>query len=511
MNKIILQKSIKLNALIRESKDIIEYVFGNLDDDISSIEYDSREVKDKSLFVAIPGFTSDGHNFIKAAVEKGAKAVVVASERVSEFSDLKEKGITLLKSDDARRSLASLSASFYQHPCSRVPVIGITGTNGKTSITFMLEFILKCHGYSPGVIGTVNYRWKDKEIQSSNTTPESRDLQEIFANMISDGVDAIIMEVSSHGLKLFRADYIDFDSVIFTNFTRDHLDFHETFDDYFASKRRIFKLLEKSCKKDKCSVVNNDDEYGQVIINEEGSPQYAMLSYGVNNDADYKPELDSINNTIDGISYILEKPEKGVQIDLNVSGKFHVYNSLSAVAASHSMGIPMETIRNGLSGLTTIPGRFDRIKSKLGFSVIVDYAHTDDAILNLLHSARDLNPKRIITLFGCGGNRDKSKRPLMGRAATTNSDWVIVTSDNPRDEEPEDIIEDIVSDLDAINFEIMPDRREAIKKAIYMAEEDDMVVIAGKGHENYQLIGGKRIDFDDRELARQYIAEKELC
>jgi UDP-N-acetylmuramoyl-L-alanyl-D-glutamate--2,6-diaminopimelate ligase len=503
-------KLIRLGALIQDSKGAVECVFGDTLTEISSVEYNSKKIKNGGLFAAISGFSTDGHSFVGEAVRSGASAVLVSKERVSEFSDLKERGVVLLASDNNRRALSKLSASFFGRPCAAVPVIGVTGTNGKTSITYMLESIFKAHGYSPGVIGTVNYRWKNNEIQASNTTPESRDLQELFSRMVEDGADVIIIEVSSHALKLSRADDIDFDAAIFTNLTRDHLDLHKTFDDYFNSKKILFRLLEESIKKKKSAVVNIDDEYGRMIREDNKKYQYATVSVGVNNSADYGVRPGSIKSSIDGVGYILDGVIKGLNINLDISGGFQVYNSLCAFAASHQFGIPAEEIQKGLSDLKNIPGRFDRIKSSLGFYVIVDYAHTDDALLNVLRSARDLHPGRVITIFGCGGNRDRTKRPLMGKAAAENSDWAIVTSDNPRNERPEDIISDIVKGINSKNYEIQPDRKIAIKKGIDMAEKNDLIVIAGKGHENYQIIGDRHLDFDDRELAGSLIREREM-
>lgn len=477
--------------------------------EISSIEYNSKNVIPESLFVAVEGFSVDGHEHITEAVAKGAKAVVLSSRRVSEFCNLKEKGVVILASDNTRRSLSGISASFYQHPSTEVPVIGITGTNGKTTITYMLESILKTSGYSPAVIGTINYRWKDNEIQSLNTTPDSRDLQELIKNMVSDNIDFIIMEVSSHALKLHRVEDIDFNIAVFSNLTRDHLDFHESYDDYFNSKRKLFELVEKSSNKNRIGIINADDEFGRTLLKESIGFSYPMWSFGIQDDADYCPIESSIRNTIEGVCYSLKKPQKGLGIDLGVTGRFNVYNSLCAFAIAHRMGVPVEMIQRGLSAMNSVPGRFDKIRSDSGFYIIVDYAHTDDALLRLLQSVKELQPRRTITILGCGGNRDRTKRPLMGRVAISNSDWVIVTSDNPRDENPNEIIEDIIRGVNETNYEIEPDREEAIRIAIDMAERGDMIVIAGKGHENYQIIGDKRIYFDDHEVVRKYLGKRD--
>ncbi len=501
--------SLLLSNLILETRSEIECIFGDINIEISSVEYDSRKVTGGALFVAVPGFVSDGHSFIKNAVNNGAKAVLISRERINDFLHLRGQGVVVLAAQNTRAALSAVSSAFFGHPSSRVMVIGITGTNGKTSITYMLEAVLKKYGLSTGVIGTVNYRWNDKIIGSANTTPESRDLQEIFARMAEDGVKVIIIEVSSHALKLSRTDDIEFDIAIFTNLTRDHQDFHESFEDYFNSKRKIFDLLEKSRKDNKTAVLNIDDEYGRIIISEKNKYSFPVYGFGMSREAEFRLKTDSILNSVEETRYELEKPVSGIIVKLRVVGSFQIYNSLCAFAVCYLMDIPVDVILEGLSGLSLIPGRFNRISTDLGFSVIVDYAHTDDAVSKLLASARELNPARIITLLGCGGNRDKTKRPLMGKAAVLNSDWVIFTSDNPRDEDPDKIIGDIVSGLTGNNFEVITDREQAIKKAVNMAGNDELIVIAGKGHEDYQEIKGRKIHFDDHEVAKKYIEQRE--
>ena len=505
----ILKKSIPLGALIDNVKCGVKVVSGNIDKEIAAVEYDSRKVSNKALFIAVPGFVTDGHLYIKDAVNKGVGAVVVLDSKAGEFKDVMNNGATILSVPDTRKALSAFSAELFGNPTRKVPVIGITGTNGKTSITYMIESILKDSGYIPGVVGTVNYRWNNRVINAPNTTPESRDLQEIFANMVSEGVNVIIMEVSSHALKLFRVEDIDFNIAAFTNLTRDHLDFHKTFEDYFNAKKKIFQLLENSTKDNKAGIVNIDDEYGRKIF-ENTEYNYPVLGFGVSDGSDYKPSEKSISTTLDGVSYLLEKPAGGIKIELNTLGSFQVYNSLCAFAVCHKMGVPVNIIQKGLQDLKAIPGRFDSIRSKNGFNVIVDYAHTDDGVQKLLASAKELNPGRIITVLGCGGNRDKTKRPIMGRTAAVGSDWVIFTSDNPRDEDPDEIIRDITSGLSESNFEIITDREHAIKKAVSLAKKNDLVILAGKGHEDYQIIKGKKTHFDDHEIAKKYIEEREI-
>lgn len=500
---------ITVEKLIAESGNLLALVSGSPTLPVLSVEYDSRRVRHNSLFVAIEGFSSDGHNFIKTAVENGASAVVLSSGRQAEFSHLADSQLAILVSDDTRRALSKISAVFFSHPTRSMRVVGITGTNGKTSTTYMLESIAKAAGFSPGVIGTVDYRWKGRREASPNTTPESRDLQELIFSMAADGVDCLIMEVSSHGLELARADDIDFDVAAFTNLTRDHLDFHRDFEHYFAAKKRIFSLLEKSSKNYKAGIVNVDDPYGRKIFSEKGTWSYPLFGIGLDADADFRVEEESIVNTIGGVSYDVRMPDEKMHVALSLGGRFNVYNSLVALAAAHCLGIPRDAILEGLSQLTNVPGRFDRLSSKLGFHVIVDYAHTDDALRKLLMSVRELSPARIITVFGCGGNRDRSKRPLMGRAAAELSDLAIITSDNPRKEEPEAIIKDVLGGVESSNYEIEIDRRKAIEHAINIAKEGDIVVIAGKGHEDYQIFGTEKRHFDDRETAREFIAKRE--
>lgn len=499
-----------LSSLILDARNEIECVFGDTSTEICSVEYDSRKVTDGALFVAVPGFVTDGHSFIKNAVNKGARAVLISQDRINDFQSLRDQGVIVLAAENTRVALSGISSAFFRHPSSGVKVIGITGTNGKTSVTYMIEAVLKKYGFSVGVIGTVNYRWNENVIGSVNTTPESRDLQEIFAVMVEDGVQVIIIEVSSHALKLSRADDIDFDIAAFTNLTRDHQDFHESFGDYFNSKRKIFDLLEKSRKDNKTAVLNIDDEYGKIIFSERNRYSFPSYGFGMSRDADFRLKEGSTVNSVEETRYVLEKPVDGIKVNLRVVGSFQIYNSLCAFAVCYLMNVPVDTIVQGLSGLSKIPGRFNRINTKLGFSVIVDYAHSDDAVLKLLESVRELKPSRIITLLGCGGNRDKTKRPLMGRTAVLNSDWVIFTSDNPRDEDPDKIIGDIVNGLTADNFEVITDREQAIKKAVFMAGNDELIVIAGKGHEDYQEIKGRKIHFDDHEVAQKYIEQREL-
>lgn len=477
---------------------------------IASVDYDSRRIANGSLFVAVEGFQSDGHRFVTAAVDAGAAAAVVSRARLPEFAPLAERGVAIIGSDNTRRALSALSAAFYDNPSAGMTVIGVTGTNGKTSITYMLEAIMRAAGRVPGVIGTVNYRWCGRETAAPNTTPESRDLQQLIAEMRDDGVDTLIMEVSSHGLALGRVDHVAFTAAIFTNLTRDHLDFHADFEDYFAAKKRLFTLL-GGLPGDRAGIVNVDDDYGRRLARDFAGASYPVLGFGMHDDAAYRVDPASVVNSLEGIAYTLSRPDGGGRIALPLAGRFHVYNSLAAVATAHRLGISFDCIRDALAGIAHIPGRFNTIASRLGFHVVVDYAHTDDALRKLLTSVRELRPRRLITVFGCGGDRDRAKRPLMGRAAAELSDHVIVTSDNPRTEDPARIIEDIRAGIDGRAYEVEPDRARAIAAGIAMASAGDIVVIAGKGHEDYQIVGRAKIHFDDREMARKFIAQREAA
>ncbi len=486
----------------------VTIIKGDEDIRISAIEYDSRKVEKEGLFVAIEGMETDGHKFIKDAVENKASCIVLNENRLDEFGFLLEqKELAVVTAKDTRKALSQISARFYGEPSLKSIVIGVTGTNGKTTTTYMLESILSKAGFTCGVIGTINYRWKDKIIHASHTTPESKDLQEMMSTMVLDGVDCIIMEVSSHALSLQRVDDIHFDCGIFTNLTRDHLDYHITFNDYFMAKVRLFEVLEKSLKQKKAAFVNADDNYGKQILQWRNRYGYPFFSFGVTNNADYHGIESSIHISIKGTQFATDMPF-AKQFTMKLAGRFNVYNALGAIGVADFLNVPVGRIVTGLSVLTSVPGRFDTILSPQGFAVVVDYAHTNDALEKLLISVRSLKPDRIITVFGCGGNRDKTKRPLMGKVSEDYSDWVIVTSDNPRKENPEAIIRDITAGMKTNRYQVIVNREEAIKKAIYMAGKDDVVVIAGKGHEDYQIIGNKKYHFDDKEVARKYIHER---
>lgn len=499
----------KISEIINNSKALVKSVGGFNDAEIISIEYDSRKGTEGTLFAAVEGFESDGHSFIKSAVENGCRCILISEARLDEFADLADRGVAVLVSENTRRALSAVSSAFYGNPSAKLHVTGITGTNGKTSITYLLESIYAYQKISCGVIGTVNYRWKGKTLPAPNTTPESKDIQELLKTMLDEGVTHVIMEVSSHALELNRVDDIEFDSVVFTNLTSDHLDFHKTIDAYFNAKKKIFDLMEKSPKKNRTAVINIDDDFGRKIFKEKGKYSFSIRSFGTLGDADFRAISNSIDNRVTGVRYRLACDSTSYNVELKLAGRFQVYNSLAAFASAYYSGINREAVIRGLSLLSSVPGRLQVVESRLGFYAVVDYAHTGDALLKLLQSVNEMPHNKVIAVFGCGGDRDKTKRPVMGKIAIDNSDVAIVTSDNPRTEDPEMIIKDITAGMGDSDYIVEPDRELAIALAVQKASEGDIVVLAGKGHEDYQIIGKTKRHFDDCEMAAKYMRERE--
>ncbi|MBN1499201.1 MAG: UDP-N-acetylmuramoyl-L-alanyl-D-glutamate--2,6-diaminopimelate ligase [Spirochaetes bacterium] len=477
------------------------------DTEITSVEYDSRCCTEGSLFVAVHGLVSDGHDYIETAVKNGA-AAVIALENNGRVTGDSIRGIPVIYADDTRRMLSLASYVFYGEVSSRIPVIGITGTNGKTSITYMMESVLKTCGYKPGVIGTVNYRWLDNVRPAPNTTPESRDVQMLMGEMYNDGVDVIVMEVSSHGLDLGRVDHVHFKLAGFTNMTRDHLDYHIDFDNYFAAKRKLFDLLEKSVQSEKYAVLNIDDEYGKKMYDYCISKNFRTKGFSFTGKSDFSVSEKKPEVTISGVKFSMDGSND--EINLKIPGRFSLFNAVTSFALCSCLGIEDEKIKLGLESLKTVPGRFDRVNFDADFDVVVDYAHTGDALEKVLVSAGEVASNRLITVFGCGGDRDHGKRPIMGRIALENSDVTIVTSDNPRTEDPLAIIKDIEDGIrgEGREYFVIPDREKAIAEAVSIAEAGDLIVIAGKGHEDYQIIGKEKFHFDDREIAVKYMKQK---
>ncbi|WP_027339307.1 UDP-N-acetylmuramoyl-L-alanyl-D-glutamate--2,6-diaminopimelate ligase [Halonatronum saccharophilum] len=473
-------------------------VRGDLDLNIKGISYDSREVSEGYLFVAIKGFKEDGHQFIDDAIKKGANGIIVEKD-----IDINIKGVSIIKVDNSRQALSKLAAKFYDYPSRDMTIIGVTGTNGKTTTTYLIESVLKALGNQTGLIGTIKNKLGSQEEIASRTTPESVELQEMFRKMSDDGVKYVIMEVSSHALELDRVLDVEFDRQIFTNLSQDHLDFHQSFDDYLKAKAKLFGLGKGR------SIINIDDEVSNDIIS---AAQAGVLTYGISGEADLKAE--KIDVTPKGVFYKLKAEGQELDIKLKITGRFNVYNSLAAIGTLYSLGFSLNDIKEGLEETKGVPGRFQLIDRGQDFGVIVDYAHTPDGMENVLHTVKEITKGRKIVIFGCGGDRDKTKRPIMGKVGVTLGDFAIITSDNPRSEEPLDIIEDIlegVKEVDKVegkDYMVIENRKSAIEKGIKMAKKDDTVVIIGKGHETYQIIKGNVLDFDDREVAKEALVNR---
>ena len=480
----------KLRDLLRDVP--VRSTTGDLDADITSVTPDSRLVKPGALFVAIPGTAKDGAEFIPQAIEKGAAGVVQASSLPPGRTP--EGGTTQVTVDDPRAALALIAANFYGRPAEKLSLVGVTGTSGKTTTTRMIESVFDASGDPVGLIGTIEYRAGDEILTADRTTPDAVVLQEWFAKMVHAGVRNAVMEVSSHALALKRTYGVKFAAAVFTNLSREHFDFHKDFEDYFAAKRILFDQIDRSSQ---TAVVNIDDEYGRRLANELGG---SALTFGRTAEADIHP-ADGFAISVAGLNGTVVTPRGSINIESNLLGLPNLYNWLGAIGAAQVVGMPVETIEAGIRNLKTVRGRFERVPSERGPTVIVDYAHKPDALEKLLHAVREIaGDRKVWVIFGCGGDRDRGKRPEMGEIASRLADTVIVTSDNPRGEKPEAIIQEIVAGAVAPVQQIAS-RREAIEKAIYTAPKDAVIVIAGKGHESYQIIGDDVSHFDDREEA----------
>ena len=469
--------------------DILERT-GNVSCEITSIEYDSRRVKPGALFVALPGTKVDGSEYIEEAARRGAVAAV--SESPSVFGP----HFPYVQVSDARLAMAQLSHAFYGHPAERLSLVGITGTNGKTTVGFMLRAILREAGRKPGLIGTVRYEIGQRVLPASRTTPESPDIQSMLSQMERAGCDSAVMEVSSHALDQHRVSGIQFHVGVFTNLTQDHLDYHGTLEEYFDVKARLFSQV---CQ---AAVINIDDPNGQRLVDDERLSAEAF-SYGFGEGARVRglnPESDGA-----GSRMLVESPWGRIQISLRLIGRFNLYNALAAFAASAALGIAPETIAKALAEMECVPGRLEAV-GKRSKRVYVDYAHTDDALRNVLQALRPITSGRLVVVFGCGGNRDVGKRRLMGEVASRLADYSIITTDNPRSEDPEKIAAEIAGGFDSERkYEICLDRTDAIERGIQLIGKNDVLLVAGKGHETVQEIGGAIFPFDDREVVRELL------
>jgi UDP-N-acetylmuramoyl-L-alanyl-D-glutamate--2,6-diaminopimelate ligase len=468
---------------------------------VHSIQYDSRKVGHGDLFLAIAGTAVDGHAFVESAIDRGAVAVVMQNDGALPDAFFMHAGVVKIVVPDSRKALARMSANFFGHPSRRLRLIGVTGTNGKTTTTHLIRSILEAGGMKTGLIGTIGYLVGDEALPATHTTPESLELNELLAHMANKECTAAVMEVSSHSLALSRVFGLEFSGACFTNLTQDHLDFHGTMEEYFRAKRLLFEGLSP----DAVAVSNADDPYGVRIL--EGTAA-RCITYGRSNTADVRV-LD-VHMTVAGMRISIAYKDTAREVQSRLTGRFNVENILAAYTTGVGLGIPEDRICMGISRLSAVRGRFEQIVSPAGWTAVIDYAHTPDALEKCLRTIRDLlpgeNPGRVITVFGCGGNRDRGKRPKMGRIASALSDITVVTSDNPRKEIPGAIIDDIMAGVQSgATVHREEDRRAAISMALSMARPGDVVLVAGKGHEDYQVIGEIRQHFDDREEVENFI------
>ncbi|WP_066289403.1 UDP-N-acetylmuramoyl-L-alanyl-D-glutamate--2,6-diaminopimelate ligase [Bacillus sp. FJAT-29937] len=485
----------KLHTLLHDLQPYMAYSGEN--PDISSIENDSRKVEKGSLFICIKGFTVDGHDFASSAVKKGAAAII--SEKEMNLS------IPVIVVRNTRRAMSLLADSFFKQPSKKLHLIGITGTNGKTTTSHLIEKILSDYGRKTGLIGTMYTKIGNKISEVKNTTPDALTLQRIFKQMADAGVQSTVMEVSSHALDEGRVHGCDFDIAVFTNLTQDHLDYHKTMDEYRNAKGLLFAQLGSAFRYNppKYAVLNNDDSVTNHYIKATSAH---VLTYGIDQPADLRAV--NIQMTAFGTSFELHSPFGAYQISMQLVGKFSVYNVLAAIGAGIASGIPMKPIIQSIEEVKGVSGRFETVDAGQKFTVIVDYAHTPDSLENVLKTISQIAAKRIFVIVGCGGDRDRSKRPLMASIACQYGTNAIFTSDNPRSEDPQVILADMEAGVKGQKYKVILDRKEAINYAINMAAEGDVILIAGKGHETYQLIGNQVYDFDDRLVAKEAIEER---
>jgi len=472
----------------------VEKIIGNKNIKINDIKYDSRQIKDGDLFICIQGFKTDGHEYISDVIKKQANAVLIDKEL-----DNYSKKITYIKVNDSRKAMARIAKNFYEDPLEKIELIGVTGTNGKTTTTYLIKDILNRSGYKTGLIGTIEVYDGEKSLNASRTTPESLDIYKYLAKMRDNKVKYAVMEVSSHALALNRVDTMEFKIAIFTNLTQDHLDYHKTMQKYAEEKVKLFKKI----KKDGTAIINNDDEYSSFFKN---NTTIEIITYGIEQNCDLKAT--DLELALYGVSFKLNN----IKYNLHLTGQFNIYNSLAAIGTALSLGIDEKTIKKSLESIEGIPGRFETINADQDFTVIIDYAHTPDSMINVLESLKNFKHGDIIIVFGCGGERDKDKRPKMGKIAVKYGDYVVVTTDNPRSEDPEVIIEEINVGITESEYDtdyiIKEDRKDAIIHAINKAQKNDVVIVFGKGHETYQVFADKTIDFNDKEVATSAINNK---
>ncbi len=478
----------------------VREIAGPVDRAVDGIAYDSRRVQRNGLFVALRGEKSDGHDFIDQAIEK------VATVIVAERNPAVAGRATIVVVENTRSALADLGAAFYQYPSRRLRMAAVTGTNGKTTTTFLLKHIVENAGVRCGLIGTVRYEIAERILPATRTTPESLDLRELLAQMVNSDCRAAAMEVSSHALAQERVRGIEWNVAVFTNLTQDHLDFHGTMENYFEAKARLFTSLgDQKLKPKPVAVINIDDDYGQKLVDKIDN-RVSVVTYGMGARADFRAS--NYRMEVGGTSYQLDARGKSYLVRVPLIGRFNVANSLAALAAANSLGISLRDAVLSLAKSPQVPGRLELVPAKRQFQVFVDYAHTPDALLNVIKTLRELQPHRLIVVFGCGGDRDKQKRPLMGEVVDRHADFAIITSDNPRKEDPEAIIAQVEKGFRGKKHEKITDRAAAINRAIELAQPRDIILIAGKGHENYQEFADHTIPFDDVQVAKRAIENR---
>ncbi len=466
---------------------------GNADIDVLDIKCDSREVQQGDLFVAIVGYKTDGHEYIEKAIENGAKVVAVQSDKWNgkTFPD-----ITFIVADDTRKLMALASCNFYENPSREFKLVGVTGTKGKTTTTYMIKKILEKAGKKVGLIGTIANMIGDEKVEASRTTPESVDLQKLFRKMADEKCDVVVMEVSSHALALDRVLGSSFDIGVFTNLSQDHMDFHENFDNYLAAKAKLFTM----CKD---GFINCDDMYATKLMS---MATCTVTTYGIDNNPFVSARDIIITNSYSDFKMPFNKIMQRIRV--NIPGRFTVYNSLAAICVAIKLGVNVENVIDGLSEVT-VPGRSEMVVNNRNLTVMVDYAHSPASLESILKAVKAYTKGKVICVFGCGGDRDKTKRPIMGEIAGKNAAYTVITSDNPRTEKPEEIVNEIEEGIKKTKgkYIVIVDRKKAIEHAIKMARKNDIVVIAGKGHETYQEINGEHYHFDDREVASEVMKE----